>query len=185
LFIRNKRLIIILVLITALAAGGFWFYNTYYAMNPHLEQALREQFGDQFFDDFEEVSETEADANENNADELEDVIEKYEPLFENLEKTAMNRLEELFQSAIEEYEEQRQARTLDRFQLTNKYINAGRLLEQRVDRSFYMLLEQMESELERKDLPTDIIPEIEKTYKEAKDEKKQELFGRLREEVSN
>lgn len=184
---NKKRLFIAITIVIALTAGGFWFYNTYFAINPHLEQVLREQFGDHFFDDFEEVKEADAenDQGESEEYELEDVVEKYEPMFENLEKTAINRLEELFQSAVKEYEEQRQARTLDRFQLTNKYINAGRLLEERVDSSFYMLLERMESELERKDLPTDIISDIEKTYKEAKDEKKQELFGRLRDKVSN
>jgi len=45
------------------------------------------------------------------------------------------------------------------------------------------LLNVMEEELEKNNHSTDIIAETEQTYKEAKDEKKEELFERLRKKL--
>ena len=153
-------------------------YYLFFSSNPTLERLLREQFGDAFFDDFNDLPEL-----EENPVQLEDVIAKYEPLFENLENRALERLEDLFQAALEEYTAQRKSGTLNRFQFTNKYIQAGSLLEERVDASFYNLLGRMENELNRNNLPTNILQEIEETYTAAKQEKKEELFSRLREKL--
>lgn len=176
----RKTLLISIIAIAALAVTATWLYFNYYAVNPVTEQALRDQFGDVFFDDFNDLPEVVTEA-----EELEDIIARYEPLFENLQVTADDRLDDLFQAAIAEYNDQKAAGTYDRFKLTNKYIQAGRLLEERVDESFYLMLNQMEAELKRKELPTSIITSIEEAYNETKSEKKQELFKRLREKLDN
>ena len=75
------------------------------------------------------------------------------------------------------------AGTVDRFMLTNKYIQAGRMLEENVDETFYELLEEMESELNSKRYSTEILEEIETTYEQAKDNKKRELMNRLQQTV--
>ena len=178
--ISKKRFLISIIIIAAIAAATPWLYYNYYAVNPASEQALRDQFGDAFFDDFNDLPEEVTEA-----EKLEDIIERYEPLFENLQDTATERLENLFQAAITEYNEQKKAGTYDRFKLTNKYIQAGKLLEKRVDESFYLMLNQMESELKRKELPTEVITEVETAYKETKSEKMQELFRRLRDKLDN
>lgn len=176
----KKGFLISIMIIAVIAVTATWLYYNYYTINPTSEQALRNQFGDDFFDDFNDLPEEETEA-----EKLEDIIERYEPLFDNLHDTATERLENLFQAALTEYNERKKAGTYDRFQLTNKYIQAGKLLEKRVDESFYLMLNQMESELKRKELPTEVITEIETAYEETKSEKMQELFGRLREKLDN
>ena len=178
--ISKKSILISIIIIAVIAATSTWLYFNYYALNPSSEQALRDQFGDAFFDDFNDLPEEDTEA-----EKLEDIIERYEPLFENLQDTASERLENLFQAALTEYNERKKAGTYDRFQLTNKYIQAGKLLEKKVDESFYLMLNQMESELKRRELPTAVITEIEEAYKETKSEKMQELFRRLREKLDN
>jgi len=178
-FLSKHKAAFIIIALLLLTAGAFTYYFFFYA-NTDLEAQLREQFGDAFFDDFNDQPEP-----PDESDLLEDVIEKYQPRFETLEDRAIERLEELFQAALTEYEEQRRRGTLNRFQFTNKYIQAGQLLEQRVDASFYDLLGRMENELNRNELPTEIIAEVEETYIKAKQQKKEELFTRLREELGH
>ena len=177
--ISKEKLILIPAIIFVTAVAGTAIYISYINVNPALEKALREQFGEDFFKFESELPEVNSEA-----DQLEDIIDKYEPLFLNLEERSLERLETLFQNAIAEYNERKKTGTYDRLQLTNKYSQAGRLLEQNVDRSFYLLLNQMETELKRRDLPTGIIKEIESSFIAAKTEKKLELFGRLREKVN-
>ena len=161
-------------------AGTLIFIYNLIFLNPWMETALRQQFEEGFFDFGEFAVENEED---NAEDNLDAIVAKYEPVFESLENTALERLEDLYTIAVAEYHEKKAAGTYDRFQLANKYLQAGQLLENTVDSAFYALLENMEKELERKDLPADIVSEIEATYKETKQEKKEEMFDRLREEV--
>ncbi|MDW7730599.1 MAG: hypothetical protein SCJ94_11445 [Bacillota bacterium] len=175
--LTKHKAALIIVIALLLIAGSFAYYFFFYS-NILLEAQLRDQFGDAFFDDFNGQTEP-----PDESDLLEDVIEKYQPRFETLEDRAIERLEELFQTALAEYEEQRRRGTLNRFHFTNKYIQAGQLLEQRVDASFYDLLGRMENELNRNGLPTEILAEVEETYLTAKQQKKDELFSRLREKL--
>jgi hypothetical protein len=177
---KAKRLVIIVLAGLLLSGAGLWLFFTYYSINPLLERALRDQFGEAFFDDFSDLPEIHGDTAE-----LEGIVAKYEPHFFDLEARALERLETLLESAILEYEQQKSSGTLDRFQLTNKYIQAGRLLENRVDESFYSLLSRMENELVRKSLPTGVIAEIEASYIESKTRKKQELLSYLREKIGS
>ncbi len=175
--LTTTKKILISALIVCVWAGSLLFIYNFFMLNPWMEALLRQQFGEGFFD-FSMFS-----VADDNAEDLEGIMAKYEPVFESLQDTAEERLEELYQFAITEYHEEKEAGTYDRFQLTNKYLQAGQLLERTVDQAFYNLLENMEKELKHKELPTDIVFEIEKTYKEAKQEKKENIFDRLREQL--
>ncbi|MDW7740692.1 MAG: hypothetical protein SCJ97_11700, partial [Bacillota bacterium] len=100
--LKKRSLIIIAVTLITLLTAGAYVYFTYFTLNPLLESQLRSQFGDEFFDDFAEEPEP-----ENDSELLDDIIEKYEPHFETLENRALERLEELFTAAVEEYNQQR------------------------------------------------------------------------------
>jgi len=69
--------------------------------------------------------------------------------------------------------------------ISSKIRQAGRILEKNVDRTFYELLDKMESELTQKGLPTDVTEEIEKKYQGAKDDKKRELLNKLRSKMGS
>lgn len=170
IFISASVILLVVLILGASAALGF---------NPFLERQLRAQFGDSFFSDFDDLPEV------GDGDDLESIIENYEPTFNALEDQALDRLDSLLSTALDEYYQQERNGTLDRFVLTNKYIQAGRILENSVDERFYELLEKMEDELTRKGYPTDITGEIEDTYQSAKDEKKRELLDRLRSRIGS
>lgn len=178
MIIRNKPALI-LNLFILLFVAGIMLYVLFLTLSPDYETELRSQFGNPFFDDFA----LQLPADENDSAELETIIAKYEPHFISLGETAVTRLEELFEEALKDYDRQKQAKTLDRLKFSNKYIQAGRLLEKQADQAFYTLLNHMEKELKRKNLPTAIIGEIEETYAKAKEEKKKELFDRLRQKL--
>ncbi len=158
-------------------AGALMFIYNFFFLNPWMETLLHQQFGEGFFD-FSMFS-----VADDNADDLEGIIAKYEPVFESLQETAEERLEELYRVAITEYHEKKETGTYDRFQLGNKYLQAGQLLERTVDKAFFELLEGMEKELSHKNLPTGVVSEIEEKYNKTKQEKKEEIFSRLREEI--
>ncbi len=145
--------------------------------NPLLERQLRSQFGSEFFSDFGDLSPAE------NGDDLESIVANYAPAFESLQEQAMSRLDDLLATALDEYYAQEQAGNVDRFKLTSKYIQAGRILEDNVDATFYKLLDEMKAELESKNLPLDVTNEISDTYEEAKADKKRELLDLLRQQV--
>lgn len=111
---------------------------------------------------------------------LEAIVAAYEPKFKALQALALERLEFLFNSAADEYKRQKREGTLNRMALTNKYIQAGKLLESSVDARFYSLLGELQAELSSNGFPTAITKEIESNYKKAKTAKKLELLGRLK-----
>ncbi len=175
--IRKKKwpyilIAIILLVVIALAGAVVVGYN------PLLEKQLRSQFGDDFFSDFEVSTPVK------NGEDLNSIIELYEPAFKELENKALQRLENLFESAIEEYHQKENDGTLDRFMLSNKYIQAGRMLEKNVDKTFNALLAEMKSELTSKGHSTAITKKVEETYQQAKNQKKRELLSRLRTKIS-
>jgi len=172
---RKRRwplILLVLVLLTALGLGA----SVAFGFNPFLESQLRAQFGDAFFSDF-------GVRVENKGEDFDSIRAAYEPAFEELENKSLERLENLYQSAMAEYYDQEEKGTVDRFVLTNKYIQAGRMLESRVDEVFYELLSEMEAELIKGGHSLEILQEIEATYKQAKEEKKRQLLQKLRQEI--
>ncbi len=174
---RRKKKWPIVVVSLALLAGLAVALSVYFGFNPFLDRQLRAQFGDAFFSDFDDLSPLE------NGDDLDSIIANYEPSFRALEEKARDRMDDLFLTALDEYRRSERDGTLDRFVLTNKYIQAGRMLEKNVDTTFYSLLDLMKSELNSKGFSTAITAEIEETYLLAKEEKKRELLNRLREKI--
>ncbi len=168
---------VVVVLTLFLLAGIALAGSVVLGYNPFLESQLRAQFGDDFFTDFDNLPDTGDGA------DLEEIIDNYEPTFQALEDQALERLDSLFMQAIEEYHQLEQAGNVDRFVLTNKYIQAGRILEDNVDETFYELLGKMENELNSKGYSTKILEEIETSYEQAKDSKKRELMNRLQQTV--
>ncbi len=110
-----------------------------------------------------------------------DILAEYKPKFGSLEAQAKDRLEILFNEAIKEYRQQKKEGTLDRFKLANKYIQAGRMLEESVDKKFHGLLTEFRQELESHDFSTAITEEIEQHYESAKRSKKRDLLSRMSE----
>ena len=172
---KKKRPYVILVIVISIGIG--LAASVVLGYNPLLERQLRLQFGNEFFSDFGDLSPVE------NGDDLDSIVANYRPAFESLQDQAMNRLDDLLATAMEEYYAQERAGTVDRFKLTNKYIQAGRILEDNVDTTFYSLLDEMKAELERNNLPLDVTTEISNTYEEAKTDKKRELLDLLRQQV--
>lgn len=159
-----------------LGVTGTLLYILFLTLTPDFEAELRAQFGSAFFDDFI----VESPDIESGKVAQEAIIASYEPHFTSLSNEAIKRLEALFEEAYNEYELNKKEGTLDRVKLTAKYIQAGKLLEKQVDYSFYKLLNQMEQELKDNNLSTHIIEEVEATYLADKEEKKKELFERMR-----
>ena len=172
---RKKWLIVVLSI--ALIAGLAYAASVLLGFNPFLERQLRSQFGDAFFNDFEVSKPVEAGS------DPETIINNYEPLFKSLENEALTRLDTLLTGALDDYRRQEQDGTLDRFMLTSKYIQAGRILESSVDEIFYDLLDEMKAELSNSGFSTAIAADIEETYQNAKTEKKRELLERLRQQI--
>ena len=172
---KKKWPYVILVIVILIGIG--LVASVLLGYNPLLERQLRTQFGSEFFSDFGDLSPA-----ENGAD-LDSIVANYTPAFESLQDQAMKRLDDLLATALEEYYAQEQSGTVDRFKLTNKYIQAGRILEDNVDATFYGLLDEMKAELEGNNLPLDVTTEISNTYEEAKADKKRELLDLLRQQV--
>jgi len=178
---RALKVILLGVVILFIVAGtGLYVYSHYFTLHPAVESQLREQFGDAFFDEFNDLEEEEPEPEQIDPDKI---VERYEHRFEGLEERANERLEELFEEAVADYRRQKAESTLDRFEFVNKYIQAGRMLESRVDEVFYELLSEMEAELIKGGHSLEILEEIEATYKQAKEEKKRQLLQRLRQEI--
>ncbi len=175
---RGFKLLLGVIVLLLVAGIGLYVYFHYFTLHPALESQLRDQFGDAFFDDFNDL-----DQNEPQTTDPDLIVERYEHRFASLEERANERLEELFEKAIADYRRQKEEGTLERFEFVNKYIQAGRLLEKQVDSIFYTLLDQMETELKKEELPTDVIEKAKEKYEEAKKEKNRALFERMREKL--
>ncbi len=171
---KNWTAIIISLLIVIFLVVGI---AAFFGYNPMVKTRLKEQLGEGFFSDFGVNKPVEAGS------DLESVINNYEPVFASLQGEALDRLDSLLITAMNDYKRQEREGTLDRFVLTNKYIQAGRMLESGVDEVFYDLLSDLKSELAAIGYPDDLALEIEEAYQEAKDAKKRELFDRLRQEI--
>jgi len=171
--VRRKKWPYILVTVVLVIAGGLAL-SVILGFNPLLESRLRAQFGEDFFSEFGITRPVEAGG------DLESILNNYEPVFVSLQDEAISRLDDLLEQGLEEYRREERRGTLDQFSLSNKYIQAGRMLEKNVDELFYDLLDNMKSDLLANGYSTDIAGDIEERYVSAKEAKKKELFDRLR-----
>lgn len=170
---RWPLLIAALLILVAGALAG----SVLLGYNPLLERQLKARFGDDFFSDFGALLPI------GQGEDLEGIIASYEPAFQGLEEIALERLDSLYAAALADYRHRERKGSLDRFRLTNEYIQAGRILERNVDEKFNDLLAMMKAELKDQGYSTAAADEIRDTYERAKAEKKRQLLDRLRQEV--
>jgi len=110
----------------------------------------------------------------------EEIISRYVPQFQAMEYSANSRLDQLFNTALQEYRSQKAAGNLDLPGLARKYLQAGTKLESGVDSQFYALLSVMENELIANHQPADVIPLIKKDYLQAKAAKRAAMMSKAR-----
>jgi len=104
---------------------------------------------------------------------------KYTPQFKHLQNAALSRLDTLYSAAIQEYVQQKNAGTLNRSALAQKYIQAGTRLEANLDSQFYGTLNEMQAELVANNLPTDSVSVIKSEYENAKSGKRSQLLAKI------
>jgi len=109
-----------------------------------------------------------------------EISNKYTPKFNNLKNVALSRLDTLYSTAIQEYEQGSKAGTLNRSELVQKYIQAGTMLEASVDSQFYSALNAMQAELIANNLPTDIVALNKSEYENAKSNKRSQFLAKAR-----
>lgn len=113
----------------------------------------------------------------NAAVSVETIRNKYYPKFKRLESAALARLDQLARNALADYRQSQKTGQPSLSDLASLYISAANKLEDGVNHAFYQLLGQMEAELKEAGLPTDLVEEAETTYKNAVEQKKNELLG--------
>ena len=109
-----------------------------------------------------------------------EITNKYKSQFNYLQNVALNRLDTLYSAAIQEYVQNRNAGTLNRPELAQKYIQAGTMLEANMDSQFYSTLNAMQAELIANNLPTDSVGVIKSEYEKAKSAKRSQLLSKAR-----
>jgi len=110
----------------------------------------------------------------------EEIISRYVPQFQAMEYSANSRLDQLFNTTLQEYRTKKAAGNLDMPGLPRKYLQAGTKLESGVDSQFYALLSVMENELIANHQPADVIPLIKKDYLQAKAAKRAAMMSKAR-----
>ncbi|WP_025027152.1 hypothetical protein [Caldalkalibacillus mannanilyticus] len=104
---------------------------------------------------------------------------KYKPRFERLESIAQEKLEALVANAAKEYTTKQKDGKLDTTALAKKYLQGANMLENSIDATFDIILNQMSHELTENNLPTDLVKKAEQEYKAAIASKKSELYSNL------
>lgn len=107
------------------------------------------------------------------------IVAKYTILFQGLKSEYEVKLNNMISKAKEEYlslsEEERDKQ---KFNLAVKYLKLGMALESECDKKFYLLLNQMKSELKANDLKNDFANAAEKQYKEEKSSRQKQLLAK-------
>ena len=181
---KRKILLTLIISFSLLYGAAFWGYLgfTLYQNRMTAEQARAEATAD-LLASLEEVEQSTADDYRSK----EEIIERFEPRFASLEERAFERLSNLYEEALEEYNNRRLTGNVDRMRLANEYLQQGQQLEKTFDSAFDTLLDEMEQMMEDNYIPRGDIEEVKKEvremYEEMKQEKKQELLSEVRERL--
>lgn len=108
-----------------------------------------------------------------------EIVTKYTPQFKQLQNVALSRLDTLYSAAIQEYVQQKNAGTLNRSALAQKYIQAGTRLETNLDSKFYGTLNEMQAELVANNFSTDSVGVIKSEYENAKSGMRSQLMAKI------
>lgn len=111
---------------------------------------------------------------------IDEVKNKYLPVFNQLQNVALSRLDTLYSAAIQEYKQGSKTGTLNRSALIQKYMQAGTMLESNVDGQFNNTLSAMQNELVANNLPTDVVSSIRSEYEKAKSNMRAQLLSKVR-----
>lgn len=115
---------------------------------------------------------------------VETIKEKYEPRFKYMEDSYEKKLHDLIMQGINEYNEMKKnGENISKIEMGNRYYTTGRKLEAGCDKSFEWLLGQMEEDLKKASLPQDLIQETRQTYKDTKDQRRQQLLDLAKEHL--
>lgn len=117
---------------------------------------------------------------QNAAPTEESIINTYVPKLKQLEALAIERLDTLFDSGLQEYNQKKNEGTLDKSELSKKYIQASKKLESGVDEVFDQITAEMKEMLTNNNYPTKIIEDIQKEYNDAKSSKMAEFLHEAR-----
>lgn len=110
----------------------------------------------------------------------ESIINRYIPKLKQLEALALDRLDTLFISGLQEYKQNKKEGTLNKSTLSKKYLQASKKLESGVDEAFNQILSEMKEKLTNNNYSTKIIKEIQNEYRDAKSEKMAEFLREVR-----
>jgi hypothetical protein len=212
LYRRPWFIVLVAVFLSAAAAGG-WLYHTLFGNSDRVGQELVDQFGQDFFTDFDlerflpaiedDLDETKTGGPEQPVNPPASgepaapqppaapppppppaltaamIMARFEPRFRGLEQLAEEKLGVLFAAGKAEYIQQSNDGTLNRFELMNKYILAGRTLEKNIDAVFYGLLDELKLELQKNSFPTEVAKTIESDYKKLKEARRRSFLSLL------
>ncbi len=106
-----------------------------------------------------------------------EIMAKYQPRLEGLERQCNGRLADLAAAAQSEYNTRKANGTLNKNEMVKKYIQAGEMLESGADASFYSLLNAMQAELSANGQPTTVVTDIEARYQQAKTQRRDALLS--------
>ncbi|WP_066634926.1 hypothetical protein [Desulfolucanica intricata] len=110
---------------------------------------------------------------------LQQIKNKYKSKLISLQGEYENRLNGLLETAKAEYRVVKEGGSNSEVAvLAQKYIGAGRALEADCDRKFNTIVNNMEAELKRNGLSTDIVQTVRQGYEQAKSERRKYLMGK-------
>ena len=109
-----------------------------------------------------------------------EIVNRYQMDFDALKEEAETLIYALIEDARQEYYSLEEAeRTIGfKLELANRYLKAGNNLEKSIDLEFYDILSAMESELLSMEYETNVLKEIEKSYKSEKSVRRKELVSK-------
>lgn len=107
-------------------------------------------------------------------DKAQEIENKYSATFKSLESIATTKLNTLAENALKDY---RSGRSLT--DLSSTYMSAANKLQNKVDTTFYKLLDEMKAELKANELNYDLAKKAESTYNQAIAAKKSDMLDKV------
>ncbi|WP_336765772.1 hypothetical protein [Paenibacillus sp. USHLN196] len=117
---------------------------------------------------------TEQEQNRDPKDIAQKIENKYSATFKNLETVATSKLNTLAENALKDY---KSGRSLT--DLSSTYMSASNKLQDKVDSTFYKVLDEMKAELKANELNNDLAKQAESTYTQAIAAKKSEMLDKV------
>ncbi|NUU75295.1 hypothetical protein [Paenibacillus xylanilyticus] len=131
--------------------------------NTNVENTTKPESGD-----------AEQEQNTDPKDIAQEIENKYSATFKSLEVVATTKLNTLAENALKDY---RSGRSLT--DLSSTYMSASNKLQNKVDSTFYKLLDEMKAELKANELNNDLAQKAESTYTQAIAAKKSEMLDKV------